>query len=405
VSTTNRKAKCSAVLERTVKLLLLLLLIFPVKVSRAHEVEIVSSYVKDFLVTDNWVSELVYRNQIGEATTVRCETGYYDATQDEISGISRLNATAGWMKLGGTVTTLRNHLRIDGEAGVDFLSDHRIVPNGKASVGAAIPLPENPLIQNLRIRPFLWYTQRLLSAASLRNQITSWGYEGEATFTMILKKIDVGSSYRLENLRPRDTVLDSTFLDTLASGRPLLPIERNYVSSFYVYAVGKITSFLNAGYAFAWSNAKHDQWIATRREPYVIFTGMRPESGISYEYAYYPYPTPQNSTAHLLVVTVPVIIGPTTWRSKVAIPFYSSREQFSSPRKVPLGQEIYYNYYYTQKYTGPLTFESKVSWIINDGLTARLSYEYFCLPYLEWAYFTQNSYSYHNAAIGLDIEW
>jgi hypothetical protein len=405
VSAASRNENGPIVVKRNLMLLSLLLLMSLVKVSGAHEVELTSSYVMDFLVTNNWESEVVYRNQIGETATWRSAIGYYDATQDGISGISRLNAKAGWMKLGGTLTTLWNHVGIDGEAGIDLLSDHRIAPDGKASIGAAIPLPVNPLFQNLRIRPSLWYTQRLLSAASLRNRITSWGYEGEATLTMILKKVDVGSSYRLENLQPRDTVLDSTFLDTIASGRPLLPIERNSVSSFYVYAVGKITSFLNAGYAFAWSNAKHDQWIATRREPYVIFTGMRPESGISYEYAYYPYPTPQNSTAHLLVVTVPVIIGPTTWRSKVAIPFYSSREQFSSPRKVPLGQEIYYNYYYTQKYTGPLTFESKVSWIINDGLTARLSYEYFCLPYLEWAYFTQNSYSYHNAAIGLDIEW
>jgi len=200
-------------------------------------------------------------------------------------------------------------------------------------------------------------------------------------------------------------VLDSMFLDTIASGRPSLPIEKNSVNSFYVYAMGKIASSLNLGYAFSWSDSRHDQWIATRREPYVTFRGTRPESGISHEYAYYPYPAPRRSFAHLLVVDVPIIIGPVAWRSKTAAPVYSSREQFSSPQKVPLGQEINYNYYYTQKYTGPLTLESKIIWRVNDRLTAWLAYEYFCLPYRAWAYFTQDSYSYHKATMSLSVEW
>jgi hypothetical protein len=372
-------------------------------ITPARDIETTSSYVKDFLATNNWESELIFRNQIGETATVRSAIGYCDATQDEISGISRLNAKAGWLKLGGTLAMLRENLSIDGEAGADLLSDHRLAPNGKAFVKAAIPLPDNPFLQNLRFKPSLWYTQRLPSAAAICNRITSWGYEGEATLSMI-QKIDAGCSYRIDNLWPADTVLDSTFLDTIASGRPLLPIEKNSVTSFYVYAMGKITSFLNLGYAFAWSHAKHDQWIATRSEPYVIFNGRRPESGISYEYAYYPYPTPRNSIAHLLVITVPISIGPVAWNSKTTIPVYSSRDQFSSPQKVPLGQEIYYDYYYTQKYTGPLTVESKVSWRINDRLTACLAYEYFCLPYRQWAYFTHDSYSYHKATVSFDVE-
>jgi hypothetical protein len=227
--------------------------------------------------------------------------------------------------------------------------------------------------------------------------------------SMVLQKIDAGCSYRIENLWPRDTVLDSTFLDTMATGRPLLPIGKNSLSSFYVYALGKIAPFLSLGYSFAWSDSRNDQWIATRIEPRWS-SGFPPRIlGTDMHYSYYPYPTPNRTIGHLLVISCAVPIGDALlYSGKAAFPVYSRRDAYSSPETIPAGttpEDPSISYYYTQEFTGPLTLESKLAWRANDWLTARLAYEYFCLPYSELAYFSKDSYSYHKAAIILGVEW
>jgi len=145
--------------------------------------------------------------------------------------------------------------------------------------------------------------------------------------------------------------------------------------------------------------------MRTRAEPYVEASagfGQPPRFGTVNSYAYYPWPTPLRSVAHLLVLSVPLSFGPVSWQSKAAFPFYSARDQFSSPVKVPASQwsDTYY-FYYRQKFTGPLTLDSKLSWAVTARLTLSAAYSYFCLPYREWSYFTVDSYSYHTITAGL----
>jgi hypothetical protein len=362
------------------RLILLLTAVIP-----AGELRVNTQYLWDGIVTSVLETRLAYIHRINDALALRGEMGYLNATQDRVSGISRLHAEAGWVSIGGTWLTLWKYALVEAEGGIDILSDNRIAPAGKASINTGIPLPANPVVQNLRLKPTIWYTQRHGNAAAIKTRITSRGFEGEATLSMIAQRVDIGCSYRLENLVPNDTVLDSTFLDTISSGRPSLPIRENMLYNFYVYAVSKICPFLQAGYAFSWADCDEDRWIATRLEPMPWpFIGQL----IQY-YAYYPYPTQCKSFAHLLVAVIPVSIGPVALLGKIAFPFYSQREIFS----------------YSQKFTGPLSMELKTTWAATTHCSMHISYAYYSLPYDEWKYFTRDSYSYNTIMAGASIYW
>jgi len=40
---------------------------------------------------------------------------------------------------------------------------------------------------------------------------------------------------------------------------------------------------------------------------------------------------------------------------------------------------------------------------VREMLTIGVAYEYFCMPYREWAYFTDDSYSYHKVSMTVGV--
>jgi len=99
---------------------------------------------------------------------------------------------------------------------------------------------------------------RMIGGPSPKNRVASWGFEAEATASLAARLVDFGLNWRIDNLWPADTALDSLYLDTVTGGRPSLPVANNQVASFYVYAVGNIAPFFKAGYAFSWADSRHD---------------------------------------------------------------------------------------------------------------------------------------------------
>jgi hypothetical protein len=368
----------------------------------AGQVELSSSYMWDYLITGNWESDLCYRHRMSDGLAVRAAVNWLDATQDSISGIAHLHATDIGIRAGVRWTTLRNYAVIDVEAGANTING-AIKPHGKAEINAGVPLPRDLPLKNLRLKPSAWYTAHLPNAAVLVTGVSQTGYAAEMTGNLT-NRFGFGSEFRQSFYRAANSAVDTALLDlrtlALTAYDSLAEtLDDNTVTSFYAYFYGTLFQHFYLGYALGWAHSAIDRWVATSRS---FRPGIPPSR--EFAYAYFPYPTPVNSLAHLVSLSFNLPFGTAfSWSGKGAIPFYSRRDQLATLQNQPVmfGQDPEY---YTQEHTGPLTLESKLAWTATSRLAFSLRYEYFCLPYRERSYFTKDSYSYHRTALAVTVE-
>lgn len=356
-----------------------------------------TEYLFDFLVTSNWDQAVSLEHPVRDDLTVGGRLHYLDITQDSISGITQLHAAGPSATVKASWRHFRRGLVVDAEAGADCLWPGVYRPRVLAALTKGFSVPPNPVLKNLRFKHEWWYSYRHLNAAAVRNRIGSYGINVEATGGLG-ENNGFGVNYRLEFLAPDESPLDTAFINR-DDKTFMIPdsLDRNTLTAFYAYVYRTVSPGLVLAYAFSWADSKIDRWVLTRKRLVQEWGGFPPRMYEVNEYAYYPYPTPVNTLAHLLGATARLPWGKSArWEAKAAVPVYSSRSVLYGPAQVTPGTPDT-RAYYTEKHTGPLTFETKAVIAIKAKTGLTLSYEYFCLPYRSWAYFTRDSYSYHKA--------
>ena len=400
----NKKAYLNRLTMRALYLIPGLLMTLAVSLSVAAEVEFKSSYLFDLLVTNNWEMEFSYAQPLSEKLKLKGIAQYLGVNQDEIGGIRRLEA-GDISGLGGiSWMTLRDHAVVDLGAGVDHVPGFSVKPRLELKLVNAIPMPTNGFLSRPRLQTEGWYRHRISNAAAVKNRISSKGYSIDLT-AGILSKIDFGTAFRQEWLKPHNALLDTSLKEPVPGGVPFDTLKENRLSSFYVYGVVKIFEVIDLGYAFSWSDADFSRNVVTSSTPVIKKNRF---IGTAYEYLNYPYSAFRDAIAHSLVVAAAVPLGQNMRLSgKAAVPLYSRRQEFSAPGFISAGQPAdVYMFYYDQEYTAPLTLNTKLFVRISDNLSTNIDYEYFSLPYGEWQYFSRdNSYSYHKfgAAVNLNF--
>lgn len=332
---------------------------------------------------------------------------YLDATQEPIQNIKRLRGriVSGMVDL--TWRTLGDHLHLDLRGGIDGILDRQAMPRAECSLAVVLPVPPNPLFQNVKIAPVGWYRHRMPNGPAIKNRIASYGYSAELS-TSITPKGGGAVNYQQEFLEPADPVLDTSFLGSWPGGIPPDTLARNRVNSFYAYLYRQVLKPLYIGYAFSFTDAEIDRRVRTYHEP--VFRqpgeeparpGEGPHKGDIYKWAYYPYPTPQEMVAHLLSLTVNVASGHrVAWKATVAVPVYSRQKLRYLPEYIDHRDDVANYPYQDERFTGPLTMKATVSWNLTTNTGLELMYDYFGFPYRSWAYFTKDSYSLHTIALG-----
>jgi hypothetical protein len=333
---------------------------------------------------------------------------YLDAVQEPIQNINRLQgrivstmADLSWM-------AQNNHLRLDLGAGIDVILDWKVKPRVECTLGVVLPVPPNPLFQNVKLTPVGWYRHRMPNGPAIKNRIASYGYSAELS-SSLTPRGGAAVSFQQEFLEPADPVLDTSFLGPWPGGVVPDTLQQNRISTFYAYLYRQILEPLYLGYAFSFTDAAIDRRVETYKEPVFDphFSPANPgphggpHQGDIYKWAYYPYPTPQEMLAHLISVTVNGGLGTKTlWKATVAFPLYSRRKIRYLPEYIDHNDDLAYYPYQDETFTGPLTMNASLTWNLTTRMGLEIAYDYFGFPYESWAYFTDNSYSLHTITLG-----
>jgi hypothetical protein len=355
----------------------------------AGEVNLRSGYVFDGLVTNNWYEELSAQYPVRDGLQLRGAVSYLDAKQDSLHGIKTLRAPMGSALAGLSWTSPGYYATVNLDAGTDYLWGVHAWPRGELKCSAGMPIPPNDFLRTPHVSAESWYRHWIVNAAAVKNRVASYGFAFDLMADMAAG-LSLGGNFQREFLSPEHAVLDTSFMAAIG-GVPFDTLHDNAINSFYAFLSEKIADAFQIGYALAWTNSQIDRWISTRYTP---SRNTIPPTLFA-EYAYYPYSTPRQSLAHLAIVSSTLAIGSKVrLDGKIAFPVYSRRTVYSSPAVVPSNAA----FYYTQKFTGPLTISAKAQIHLSKALSCGIRYQYFCLPYTEWAYFTYNSYSYNDIA-------
>ncbi|MBD3396820.1 MAG: hypothetical protein GF418_14445 [Chitinivibrionales bacterium] len=325
---------------------------------------------------------------------------YLDATQNPIQGIRRLHGRIVTGLADVSWHTLNNKLLVEGSAGVEAILGWTVRPTGNLSTKISLPLPVNPVFQNLALTPSGWYRHRMPNGAAISNHIASHGYAAELGATMGTKGA-IAFNFQQEYLTPAPSVLDTSFLGPWPeTGAISDTLGTNAITSFYAYLYRQLFKPLYVGYAFSWTDSRFDRRVFTSGED--AGPAMPPQ--YKTQSAVYPYPTPTDMLAHIVSISLRFSLHPSvSWTSNVAFPFYSKQDISYMPDTVDV-----YRFHnekdfgsYELPFSGPLTLESNVTWNVSARTGLTLAYHFFGFPYLEWAYFTKDSYSLHTMQLSV----
>lgn len=386
---------------RSMAIAVLLCTLAATRVSEAGvEISASGAYRFDALVTHIAEGDVA----IGVAVSPKLHFGatveYLDATQTAIAGIRELRGQVVSGLLDFSWRTARDRLLLDMQAGVDGVVDWQVTPRVEGKVQATVPLPANRVFPHIILCPEGWYRHRMPNGPAISNRIASYGYAAEVR-APIRTKGALAATFRQEYLEPADAVLDTSYLVSRSGGIPLDTLEMNTTTTFYAYGYYQVLTHMHLGYAFTYTNAAIDRRVATFAEP-VVGSGFPPIVGMAYEWAYYPYPTPQGMLAHIVTAAVDVPLGGRgTWKTNVALPVYSRQRIRYLPDTVYVGDDLSNYPYQEELFTGPLTFETACRLKISDRTELTIAYDYFGFPYRSWAYFTEDSYSLHTVRVSI----